>query len=236
MVVTIHQPEHLPWLGFCHKASQADLFVLLDNVQYRKNYFQNRNRILGVNGPMWVTVPVLSRGHTESTILDMRIDNTGPWLKKWWKSLYFTYKNAPFFEPDAAFFEDLSRRTWTSLVEFNVTILSHVLEAFEIRCPVVRASTLPVSGTRSDLLLDICRHVGATTYLAGQSGRDYLREDLFTAAGLAVRYHAFTHPVYPQGRNGAFVPFLSSVDLLWTCGPESARILRTEPWVAPQRP
>ena len=225
MIVTIHQPEHMPWLGFCHKATQADVLVLLDSVQFRKNYFQNRNRILSPAGPAWLTVPVLLRGHTERTIAETLVHDGIPWARKWWLSLYHAYRAAPFFAAHAPFFEDVAARPWQRLADLNETIIRYLFDALEIRCELLRASALPVAGARSALLLDICRHLGATTYLAGRHGRDYLDGALFEAAGIAVRDHAFEHPTYPQVRGDAFVPNLSVVDLLFQCGPQSRAIL-----------
>jgi len=226
MVVTIHQPEHLPWLGFCHKATLADVLVLLDVVQFRKNYFQNRNRILGPNGPMWVTVPVLLRGHTRRTIAEMEIHNGVPWAQTWWRSLLHAYRRAPYFEAHAPFFESVAGRSWTRLADLNVAIIEYLFDALEIRCRLVRASSLPVAGARSELLLDICARLGASTYLAGQHGRDYLDESIFAARSIGVRHHAFTHPTYPQAPGAPFVSNLSVVDLLFRCGPKSGAILR----------
>ena len=225
MIVTIHQPEHLPWLGFCHKAAQADVLVLLDNVQYRKNYFQNRNRILSTSGPAWLTVPVLLRGHTERTIAQTEIHNGVPWARKWWLSLAHAYRAAPFFDAHAPFFEAVAAREWRLLADLNEAIIRYLFDALEIRCALMRASVLPVAGARSALLADICRQLGASTYLAGRHGRDYLDGALFERAGIAVRDHAFAHPTYSQGRGDAFVPNLSVVDLLFQCGPQSRAIL-----------
>src|SRR5438094_6663058 len=87
VIATIHQPEHLPWLGFFNKADQADVLVLLDTVQFRKGYFQNRNRILGPNGLQWLTVPVILRGHTTRMLVDMEISNQEEWWSKHWMTI-----------------------------------------------------------------------------------------------------------------------------------------------------
>src|SRR5205823_11747690 len=89
MLVTIHQPEHLPWLGFIDKARQADLLVLLDDVQFRKNYFQNRNRVRAAGGPVWVTVPVLTKGNADQEIREVQINSEGSprWREKYWGTI-----------------------------------------------------------------------------------------------------------------------------------------------------
>src|SRR5437660_776329 len=99
MRVTIHQPEHLPWLGFLDKARRADLLVLLDSVQYRKNYFQNRNRVRAANGPAWVTVPVLTKGNADQEIREVQINTEGSprWREKYWGTIEQSYRGAPFW-------------------------------------------------------------------------------------------------------------------------------------------
>lgn len=79
MIITIHQPEHLPWLGLFNKIAKAEAFVILDCVQYEKNYFQNRNHILGSNGVQWLSVPVSTKGHVEGTIAMTEISLAGGW-------------------------------------------------------------------------------------------------------------------------------------------------------------
>lgn len=226
MIVTIHQPEHLPWLGFFDKARQADLFVLLDNVPFRKNYFQNRNRLLSAGGPIWVTVPVYIKGKSGQLIEEVRISNdkVPRWKEKYWNSIVQCYRKATFFQEHAPFFENVLARPWDRLVELNHAILTYLLRALQIDVKLVRASTLGVEGTKSDLLLDICSKVGGTVYLSGISGRDYLDLALFAEAGVEVRFQAFHHPIYRQ-LHQPFAPLMSVADLLFGYGPESLAVI-----------
>lgn len=226
MIVTIHQPEHLPWLGFFHKADQADVLVLLDTVQFRKNYVQNRNRILGAGGPMWLTVPVLVKGHMSGTIASLRINNEVDWRAKHWKSLQHSYGRHPFFAEYREFFEGFYRRRWELLCTLNMAAIDFLLAALSLRKKIIKASDLPVEGASTELLLAICRHLGATVYLSGPTGRAYLNESSFAQAGIVVRYHQFQHPVYPQLRAKEFVSHLSVVDLLFNAGPRSIDVIR----------
>jgi len=226
MIVTIHQPEHLPWLGFFHKILSADLFVVLDNVQYRKNYFQNRNRIFTPNGPVWVTVPVRTKGHTSATIAEMKIaHNGGRWQRKYWKTLEQAYKKHPYYELYAPGLREILFGQWDLLADLNMALIEFLLQALGREVKMLRASHLGVEGTSSRLLLEICRQVGASTYLSGPSGRDYLDESLFHAEGIDVRYHDFQHPVYPQKGAENFIPNLSVVDLLMNAGASAVEIL-----------
>src|SRR5581483_5667629 len=200
MLVTIHQPEHLPWLGFLDKARRADLLVLLDTVQYRKNYFQNRNRVLTANGPAWVTVPVLTKGNSDQAMRDVQINADGSprWREKYWGTTEQAYRSAPFW----ADYSDALRRTiWTdttSLTELNERIIQLLFGFFRIEVRTVRASVLNVTGARSELLLSICQRAGADRYLSGVSGHDYLDVAKFEAAGVSVEFHEFHPPLYRQ--------------------------------------
>ena len=101
MLITIHQPENFPWLGFFHKMAAADVFVVLDSVQYEKNYFQNRNKIRtrSQQGWQWITVPVLTQGRSDQTIQQAEINvRDRRWAQKIWSAVSQSYSNAPFFD------------------------------------------------------------------------------------------------------------------------------------------
>jgi hypothetical protein len=227
MLVTIHQPENLPWLGFLDKARRADRLVLLDDVQFRKNYFQNRNRVRAAAGPVWVTVPVLTKGNAEQEIRAVQINDAGSprWREKYWSTIEQSYRSAPFW---SQYSDALRQALWlatSSLTVINRALIEALMRAFGIDVPVICSSDLGVGGGRSERLLNICRRMGADRYLSGISGRDYLDVAAFQAAGIAVDFHEFHHPVYRQ-RYEPFVPCLSAVDLLFNYGPESLNVLR----------
>lgn len=223
-VVAVHQPECLPWLGFVDKVRQADLFVLLDCVQFEKSYFQNRNRIRTATGPEWLTVPVLTKGRSAQAIKDVRINRAEPWERRHRRALELHYAGAPFYDRFAGGLAALYEQKWERLADFNEAVIRWIIAAFGLDRPFARASTLGVAGKRSALLRDICVATGAGTYLSGVSGRDYLDESLFAAAGIAVRYQDFRHPVYRQ-RYAPFVANMSSIDLLLNAGPDALRVL-----------
>jgi len=227
MVVTVHQPEHLPWQGFINKIDQADLLVLLDNVQYRERYFQNRNRILGHNGPTWLRVPVFSKGHRQKKICAIEIDNSQNWSRKYCETIRYGYKDHPYYKEYAPFFQDLCGRQWTRLTELNEHIIRYFFAALGVKTPIVRASDLDGQGSASALLLDLCRKTKATAYLAGQSAQNYLHEEIFHAQGIKVLHHRFVHPTYPQFGRTEFVSHLSVLDLLFNCGSQSLEIIRS---------
>ena len=224
--MTIHQPEHAPWLGFFDKAREADVLVLLDRTQFRKNYFQNRNRIRGDRGAIWLTVPVLTKGRSTQPIDEVLIDErTNPrWREKCWASLSQHYQQAEWWAAHRPALEALYHTRWERLVDLNEAWITYLLNALSIRAKVMKASSLSVDGERSELLLAICRELCAGTYLSGISGKDYLDLHAFDRAGIAVEFQEFHHPIYRQ-RYEPFVPCLSAADLLLNHGPSSRDIL-----------
>jgi hypothetical protein len=225
MIVTIHQPEHLPWLGFFDKMRQADVFVLLDTTQFAKDDFQNRNRIRAGDAPAWLTVPVYSRGASQQLISDVRVCNEQNWRGRCSGLLRAHYRRAPYWAAHESFLEGIYATTWTHLAKLNVALIGYLAEQLGIRTRLVLASDLGVwerGGTSTNLT--ICRRLGATAYLSGEHGREYLDEEAFAEHGIAVRYQAFHHPVYAQLGPG-FVPRLSVIDLLLNHGGDSLEIL-----------
>lgn len=180
---------------------------------------------MGPNGPMWLTVPVSTAGHTDSTLAEIPISVQGNWRKKYWKSIQLSYSKHPFYTCYAEAIETIIFNDWQYLVDLNIALIDFFAGVFGIDKKIVRASTLDVEGKSSKLLLDICRETGATTYLAGPSGADYLDEELFRNADVTVTYHVFRHPEYSQLKQQEFTSHLSVLDLIFNHGPDSYRIL-----------
>lgn len=227
MIVTIHQPEHLVWLGLLHKIAAADVLVLLDTVQFEKNYFQNRNKIRTAQGPHWLTVPVKKQPlHTE--IKDIEIATATPWKEKYLKSLEQSYKKARYFEHYYPAIAEIVRTPYTKIADLNCDLLLYLLQAFDIRPNRILRSSEIAYERRTDeqVVFSICKALEPkpSLYLSGPSGRDYLRLAPFEDAGIEVRFHEFHHPVYPQLFE-PFIPYMSCIDLLFQTGPKARTIL-----------
>lgn len=229
MTVTIHQPEHLPWLGLFNKIAKAELFVILDSVQYEKNYFQSRNRILGTNGVQWLHIPVSTKGHMDSTIARTEITLAGGnanWKSKYLQTITQSYRKYPYFAQVYPVIENAILLDTPYFCDINIAMIKDFCRHLEICPQYVRSSELAVGGLKSDLILDICKAVKATTYIAGPSGRDYLDMDSFARNDIQVVFNDFVHPIYPQRRTKEFISHLSAVDLFMNCGwAESKKII-----------
>ncbi len=225
MIVAIHQPNYLPWIGYFHKMEKSDIFIILDDGQYAKNQVANRNKIKNAKGWIYLTVPVLIKGHFGQLTSEVMIDNHINWRKKHWKSILYNYKNSEYFDEYSDFFEDLYQQEWDKLIDLNEYIIKNIAEMIGIQTEFIRSSTLNVKETSTKRLLDIVKAVGGDTYLSGAGGKDYMDEEMFASNGVILIYQDFRHPTYRQVF-GEFVPKMSIIDLLFNEGPRSHDIIR----------
>jgi hypothetical protein len=216
MILSIHQPAYLPWLGYFDRIARSDKFIYLDNVQFERNSFINRNRIKTSSGPIWLTVPVHLDDHFNKTITDIEIDARQDWKRKHLRSIEQNYHRAPGFAAKFSRLTATYEAKTSNFSEFCFSQLLFWLRELEINTPIVRASALPAAGHKAELIVNLCKHVGAAAYLSGPLGRDYLRTEEFTAAGIQLCFHDYVHPEYPQ-MHGRFLPAMAIVDYWMNC-------------------
>lgn len=217
------QPGYLPWLGFFDQMRRSDTFVYYDDVQFDKHGWRNRNRIKSPTGPHWLTVPVHREGMAQQ-IRDVKIDNRFPWARKHLGTIGQFYAQAPYLDRYLPELEALLQRRWECIVDLDVALVEMISAWLGLRPTTVRSSELGIKGEKSQRLLDICRHFGASRYLTGSAAHGYLDVDLFARQRIEVEWQSSKHPVYPQ-QHGEFISHLSVLDLLLNCGDESAAIL-----------
>lgn len=225
MIVSINQPAYLPWLGYFQRIAVSDLHIVLDHVQFEKNSFVNRNKIRSKEAPVWLTVPVSTKGKFgELSIAGLEFAPNQPWQKKHWAGIKQNYGKAPHFARYAPAYEALYAQEWPSFAPMVMAFLRQHLDDLGIITPLRCSSEMVIEGTKSDLVLNICRATGAMTYLSGALGRNYLDEASFRHAGISVEYQNYQHPVYAQTWPG-FEPYMCVLDLLFLHGPASRDIL-----------
>lgn len=222
-VVAIHQPQYLPWLKYFGKAAGCDIFVHLDTVQYQRDGFQNRNMVKTHQGPRWLTVPV--HASIDTRIADVTIADRF-WPDKHLKTLAQSYGKTSYFQSMRDELASILESGFTHLADLNIAVIDWTLRHLGIACRQVRASELAVSGSKDDLVVEICRALGAAVYLSGTGAHAYQDPAKFAAAGIELRYQRFTHPTYPQPHQAAgFIPDLAAIDLLFNMGPASKDVL-----------
>ncbi len=225
MRVVILQPGYLPWLGFFEQLQRADIFVIYDNVQFDRRGWRNRNRVKGPDGQVWLTVPVVQKGHFGEKVCNAHIDNQQAWKRKHVESLRRFYARAPYFKN---YFEPLAetiKKPHEKLIDLDISLI-YLLARWigEPEPKFRRSSEMGIEGGRTSRLLNICKALGADEYYTGAAARRYFESNLFDDAGIRVEFQDYTHPVYPQ-LFGEFIPYLSIIDLLFNKGDESADII-----------
>jgi len=224
MIVTIHQPEHLPWSGFFNKMAYCDLFVYLDNTQFKKHYFENRNKIKRGEDWLWTTVPVKKQS-LKTEIRDIEISEID-WTGSYLDQIKDGYRKAEHF---SSFFPRLEETVLLGrqrLVDLNIDLINLFRDYLNIKTETIFASDLNLHQVKgSDLILKICQKTNATQYISGPDGRNYLNLDTFN--DIEVLYHNYQHPVYAQlGSN--FISHMSIVDLIFNQGQKSEEIIKKE--------
>jgi len=222
-VCAVMQPTYLPWLGYFDMIDQVDVFVLLDDVQFAKRSWQQRNRVKTPSGLAWLTVPARVRGRSEQRIVDVEIIEDASFPREHLRSIDLNYRRTPHYASLCADFTQalIEAAAHRRLADLNVAMIAWLVERMGISGRMVRSSALAVAGKRSERLISICRAVGANTYLTTPGSRDYLEGDRtqFEAAGIEIAIHGYAHPNYSQ----AFPPFqayASAIDALFNLGPD----------------
>ncbi|MBI3544646.1 MAG: WbqC family protein [Deltaproteobacteria bacterium] len=206
MIAICQQPNYFPWLGYLEQCARADVFVVLDSVQWIRQGRQHRTRILPQPGKktdfQWLTLPVRGHGHRLVPLRSLELDAGRAWADDHWKTIRATYARRPYFksqlEPLVApwFGKAAAMKT---MCEAALSSVRLCLEALELRPEIVLASELPEEGVKTERLLSLCRAVGADTYYSALGSTRYVDVGAFRASGIRLVWQHWKHPEYTQG-------------------------------------
>ncbi len=229
MIVAIHQPNFIPWVGYFNKISKCDVFVLFDDVQFpRAKTFGNRVEIKTNTGPTWLTVPVLQRGEMKN-FNETEIDNNQGWGRKTAKTLKLAYQKGAGFNQYWEEFEQLYLAKYTYLTELNIALMIYAVAKLGLTTKLVLSSELAQSKdlNGAEKILAILKELNATEYLSGKGAgsRRYIDEADFAAANIKLSWQSYEPKHYRQQWGGDFVPNLSIMDLLFNEGPDSIKYI-----------
>jgi len=199
--------------------------VVLDHVQFEKNSFINRNKLRIPQGTTWLTVPVKTSERFGLLEID-RVETCEPpnWRRKHWDTIRFNYCKTPYYKQYAPYLEALYRQEWPYLAPLLLELITWQVKQFGIHTPLISSREMGVEGQKGELVLNLCKYVGAKKYLSGPFGRNYLDVHKFEEAGIAVVFHEFVQPTYTQSFPG-FEPYLSALDFLMNTGPSIASLI-----------
>ena len=221
--VIIRQPGYLPNLGFFKKIQSCNTFVFLDDVQFVKDRFDNRNRIRTKEGTIWLTVPI-KRPVFKKNLNEILISNDIDWQRNHLNIIEEAYHTSPFFTTYWGSLRKILNTNWTKLIDLNIELIRYFMSVLNLTTHTVNSSTIKKSLGRSQRLLDICKHLDASCYVSGMSGKEYLDEEIFQDSGIKIIYENFQHPTYKQ-IHGNFIENISILDLLFNEGENSQAIL-----------
>jgi hypothetical protein len=226
--VAIVQSNYIPWKGYFDMIDRVDEFILLDEVQYTKRDWRNRNRIKTPQGVNWLTVPVQVKGKYHQRIDETRVAD-GAWADVHWKTLSYAYGQAPFFatyrERVAALYEQCGQLE--RLSDVNRRLLEGIAELIGITTPLSWSTDYEATAGRTERLVDLCVQAKADVYLSGPAAKSYLDESLFERQGVAVAWMTYSdYPEYPQP-HPPFDHHVTCLDLLFSVGPDARRFVTT---------
>jgi len=228
-ILVAHQPEFFPWLGFISKARMADVYYILDTVQFMKEHWHSRNKLRKKDGWLWISTPVLQ---SKSKLLmwpEAKIDNSQNWKRKQLNSIRMCYSGCKYFPEIFSELEEIYSKDYEYLIDFSEEIIRYAFKKFDIKAPIYRTSKLisngyNISGKKTDLILSMCKAASAKTFVFGQDGKTYIEKTKFKSSGIDYVFQKFNHPEYVQKHTG-FESHMSFIDVLFNHGPNSKKIL-----------
>lgn len=233
--LTAHQPNYLPYPGFFQKIAAADHFLIVDTTQFVKRGpfgWIHRNRIRTPNGPIWLSLPVIHKGRYHQTIRDTELNSKVNWRGKHWKSIEFNYRKSPHWDRFSPSLREIYERDWTHLAPLSTALIRWFMNALELERPVTMASDLAAKGQSTDYIVSFCQELGATQFLSGVHGRDYLDTPQFDSAGIELLFQSYAPPEYlADGRELDEDVQFTLLDMLFWCGDEATKWVHHAPEV-----
>lgn len=222
--LAVIQVGYLPWLGFFELMASSEIFVLYDDVQFDKNGWRNRNRIKTAQGIQWLTIPVLTKGKDKPKNMDVVIKDR-KWKEKHLRSIHQNYCKADSFNEVFPIVKKGLSLDSDKLVDFDMFFVREFAKFLGIKSKIFTSSSLEIEGEgKSDRLINICKHFGATHYYNGAAGKELYNKEEFLKKGITLEFQDYKHPEYKQ-LHGAFVPYLSALDLFLNEGKKSLDII-----------
>lgn len=227
-----HQPVYLPGIILFNKIAASDIFMFVGHCQYAKKSWQSRNRIRLHDEEFWLTVPVKTAGHFEQAINNTEILGN-QWKRKHVGSIRQAYQHRPFFSQYFPAIEAVLLSPHATLGDLNIALIKQILDWLGIITPIVDSREYDIRGNKTDMLISMCEAVGADAYLSNEGSRAYVNEKQMAEAGIQHCWQVFTHPIYDQGANADFLPYMSVIDLMFNLGPVARELVPQSGFVEP---
>ena len=226
MTIGIHQPHYFPWLGYFDKMAKSDKFIFLDDVQLEKGSFMYRNRIINERGNVtYLTISGEKHGFLNRRYREILSTNDEEWLTKHKDEIKRAYGESPYYFDIWNLIEELFELEEKTICAYCIRSTTKIKEILDIPTVVMKQSELQIDNTmkKNDLIIEICKAVGADCYLSGSGARKYTEESAYKESGINITYQEFVFPAYNQMHTAEFIPGLSILDTLFNCGVERTK-------------
>lgn len=227
MVISIIQPCFVPWLGYFEQIALADIFVYMDDVQYTKKDWRNNNQLKTPNGIKGISFPV-KKAPRDTLIKYIEISYNSDWEDKLLNQLYNWYKNANHYKEIIQFIEKPILAKHDRLCDLNLDLNNAILNYLGIETKIFFSSSIPrASGDKIDRIAEICTNFeGVKTLFDGKKAQNFLDQQSLDQHGISVTFQDYAHSSYKQ-LYGEFAPYMSILDLILNCGPDSMKYILT---------
>lgn len=225
--VVISQPMYFPWVGIFEQIRLADVFVFYDDVQFARGFI-NRVQYKTPEGTNWMTVPL--RKHSRNTLIcDVQIQEEIDWRRKHISSLQWSFQSAVFIDDALTLASDTLYLPSQSFAEMLIEGIHRIREYFDIGgdCLYYKSSQLRIGGYKGERIKNIVKHFAGERYITGLGALTYLDHEDFETNNIEVQYMDYRKLVYPQ-KHGAFIPFVSILDLIANCGRNGRKYICSE--------
>lgn len=224
-VISIHQPNYIPWLGYFYKIYSSDIFVFLDDAQFSNEGMHNYHYIKTPQGSFRLKIPVV--GTFGSRIIEVRTNDALGWKEKHLKTIVANYKRAAYFYQVFTQFEDLIMRSYNNLAELNITLITFISHMFGFSTRFERSSVLGTGKSNEERIIEICEILGGSTYFSGTGAKQYQKEEDFALKGITLQYSDFTPFQYQQQWEG-YQSNVTILDYLMNCGYDWERVVLSQ--------
>lgn len=226
-MIAISQPTFFPWIGYFDIIDQVDIFIILDDVNFSKQSWHQRNKFKTSQKLEWFTVPVTTgKGRL---INEIEIFDSQRLFKKFKNFIETNYSRSRYFKTySKELFEIFEiAAIGGKLVELNIQIIKFFIKQLKIDTKITLSSNLKINEDKSKKIVNICNHFNVNHYLSSFGAKDYLEEDQkkFIDKKINVFLHNYKHPEYKQ----LYAPFISNaciLDLIFNEGENSLKIIK----------
>ncbi|GAB4333000.1 MAG: WbqC family protein [Calditrichia bacterium] len=191
MIVAANTPMFLPPLSFFIQWAFSDRMILAENTQFVKHAFHNRSLAISENGPLWLTVPVLTKGMGKQLIRDIQINQDVNWQRKIKKALANCYSKSSFYDFYSDLLFDLIDRPWQNLLDLNLSLIKTLGGIWNIETELQSSTQANIQWDDQEKFAKRFRELNATTYLADPAHKNYLSPPLFKRYGVELKFVQF---------------------------------------------